>query len=142
MTNSFLHTGLHILEKDLQNFYKDVLNCETIRSFTVTMEDAFSIFGIKQEVTAHLVSCGGIELELFIGEKTEAHTFGHICFQSTQAEEIFEKSKTKGFNTFVRKKNSNTTYFISDKNKNLFEIKKKNDRFFKIENSDKSSSEE
>jgi len=124
MTNSFLHTGLHILEEDLQNFYRDVLNCKTIRSFTVTTKDAFSIFGKKQEVTVYLVSCGGIELELFIGEKTVARTFGHICFQSTQADEIFEKSNTKGFNTFVRKKKSSATYFIRDRNNNLFEIKK------------------
>lgn len=141
MTNSFLHTGLHILEEDLQSFYKDVLNCELIRSFSVTTEDVFSIFGIKQEVTVHLVSCGGIELELFIGERTEAHTFGHICFQSTHAEEIFEKSKTKGFKTFVKKKNSGATYFISDKNNNLFEIKKKTDEFPSMVNSNKSSEE-
>lgn len=92
MTNLFLHTGIHILEEDLKNFYNDVLNCEKIRSFTVLAEDTYSIFGIKQEVTVHLVSCGGTELELFVGGKTGTSTFGHLCFQSTEAEKIFDKA--------------------------------------------------
>lgn len=124
MNNSLQHIGLQVLEEDLQSFYKDILNCETKRSFTLSAEEAFPIFGIKQEVTIYFVACGDIGLELFVGEKIHTPTFGHICFQSNKAEEINNKAKAKGFRTYTRKRNSNATYFISDNNNNLFEIKK------------------
>jgi len=124
MTNSLLHIGLHVLEEDVQKFYLDILNCEPKNNFTIQAEDAFLIFGISREVRVQLVSSGGIELELFIDDIKKTFTFGHICFRSTDAERIIVNASEKGYHTFIRKRNSNETYFISDSNQNLFEIKK------------------
>lgn len=134
MNNSLIHVGLHVLEKDVLDFYKEILDCQTKRTFTLQPDDAFPIFGINQEVTVQLVSCGGIELELFAGDKkNEIPTFGHLCFQSTEADKIFDKACKAGFRTFIRKRNLNETYFISDNNNNLFEIKKPANNFQQIE---------
>lgn len=121
--NSILHIGLHVLEEDVESFYKGVLNCEIIRSFSLSKEDAYSIFGIKHDTDIYYISCGNVELELFIGGKTETPTFGHVCFQSQEADSINGRAIKNGYNSFLRKRNSSTTYFISDNNHNLFEIK-------------------
>lgn len=121
--NNILHIGLHITEKDIDSFYIDILNCKIERTFNLQPEDSFAIFGIKKEVNILYTSCSGIDLELFIGDKIDSRNFGHVCFQSTEAEKIFKMAKEKGFKTLVRKKNSSETYFISDSNHNLFEIK-------------------
>jgi hypothetical protein len=121
--NKILHIGLHIIENDLESFYTNVLNCKIERTFNLQPEDSFNIFGINEEVKILRVSCGGIELELFIDGKIESPTFGHVCFQSSEAERIFETASENGYRTFIRKRNSGETYFISDSNHNLFEIK-------------------
>jgi hypothetical protein len=123
MENSLLHIGLHVLEQDVKNFYSEILSCETKRIFVLQAADVNSFFGLNKEVTVQLVSCSGIDFELFIDGKIDSSTFGHVCFQSADAEKIFEKAKEGGYKTFVRKRNSNETYFISDSNHNLFEIK-------------------
>ncbi len=122
--NNILHIGLPIIEKDIDSFYTDILNCKIERTFNLQSEDSFAIFGIKEEVRILYTSCSGIEFELFIDGKIKSPTFGHICFQSSEAERIVEKAVEKGFPTFIRKRNLKETYFISDSNHNLFEIKK------------------
>jgi len=124
--NKILHIGLHIIENDLESFYTNVLNCKIERTFNLQPEDSFNIFGINEEVKILRVSCGGIELELFIDGKIKSPTFGHICFRSSEAERIFETASENGYRTFIRKRNSGETYFISDSNHNLFEIKRFN----------------
>lgn len=123
MDNSLLHIGLCVLEDDVRNFYNEILNCKPKRIFTIQAKDALTIFGINKEATVKLVSCCGINLELFINGKIDSSTFGHICFNSAIAKKIFEKAKENGYKTFLRKINSKETYFISDSNNNVFEIK-------------------
>ena len=94
------------------------------RTFKLLPEDTFSIFGINEGVKILYASCNGIDLELFINGEINIPTFGHICFQSLEAERIVKQAKEKGFHTFIRKRNSKETYFIGDSNHNLFEMKK------------------
>ncbi len=124
MTNKLLHIGLHIIENDIESFYTNVLDCKIERTFSLQAEATFPIFNINKEVKIFYVNCNGIEFELFIGDKIDSPTFGHVCIQSSDAEKIFEKAKLMGYHTFIRKRNSKETYFIKDSNQNLFEIKK------------------
>jgi len=121
--NKLLHIGLHIIEKDIESFYTNVLDCKIERTFSLQAEDAFSIFNINKNVKILYVICNGVEFELFIDGKIDSPTFGHVCIQSSDAEKIFERAKQMGYHTFIRKRNLKETYFISDSNKNLFEIK-------------------
>jgi len=123
LKNKLLHIGLQVLEEDIKKFYYDILNCELLRIFTLEPENSFLIFKVKEEVKILYTSCSGIELELFITNKPNSPGYGHICIQSSEAEKIAEKSIEKGYQTFIKKRNSNRTYFISDSNHNLFEIK-------------------
>jgi len=125
MTNDIIHIALHVNEKDVQSFYIDVLNGKVMRTFELSEVDASEIFNIDKKVKVSQMSCEGIDIELFIDNEPQLPTFAHLSFQSLQAKEIFEKAKLKGYRTYVRKNNSSVTYFVSDTNSNLFEIKMK-----------------
>lgn len=124
MTNT-LHIALQVSEKDIQSFYIDVLEGEVTRTFELSREDASEIFNINKKVKVSQVSCEGIDFELFVDSKHLSPTFALVCFQSLHAKEFFEKAKLNGYHTYVRNNNSSATYFLSDTNSNLFEIKMK-----------------
>jgi len=129
MTNDLIHIALHVSDKDIQSFYIDVLNGKVIRTFELSKEEASEIFYINKTVNVSQVSCEGIDFELFIDNDLDLPSFAHVCFQSLQAKEIFEKAKLKEYRTYIRNNNSSITYFIRDTNNNLFEIKTK-ERWF------------
>ena len=122
---NIVHIALNVSEKDVQSFYIDVLKGEVTRTFELSKEDSSEIFNINKKVQVSQVSCEGIDIELYIGGESQLPTFAHVCFQSLQAKEIFEKAKLNGYHTYVRNNNSSPTYFVSDANSNLFEIKTK-----------------
>ncbi|NEW84662.1 MAG: hypothetical protein GZ094_20165 [Mariniphaga sp.] len=125
MTNDIIHIALHVSEKDVHSFYVHVLNGKVIRTFELSKVDASEIFNINKKVKVSKISCEGIDFELFVDNDLNMPTFAHVSFQSLQAKEIFEKAKLKGYRTYVRNNNSSVSYFISDTNCNLFEIKTK-----------------
>jgi len=125
MTNTLLHIALQVREKDVNSFYVDILNGKITHTFALSKEDSFEIFNINKNVIVSQMSCEGIDFELFVDNKRLLPTFAHVCFQSLQAKEIFEKAKLNGYPTYVRNPNSSPTYFVSDTNSNLFEIKTK-----------------
>jgi len=125
MTNILTHIALQVCKKDLNSFYVDVLKGEITHTFELSKEDSFEIFNINKNIMVSQMSCEGIDFELFVDSKRLSPTYAHVCFQSLQAKEIFEKAKLNGYHTYVRNNNSSPTYFVSDTNSNLFEIKTK-----------------
>jgi len=125
MSSTLTHIALQVNEKDVDSFYVDVLNGEVTRTFELSREDAAEIFNIDKKVKVSQVSCEGIEFELFIDGNQLLPTFAHVCFHSLRANEIIEKAKLNGYKTFVRNNNLSSTYFVSDTNSNMFEIKTK-----------------
>lgn len=118
------HLGLQIIEKDLQPFYFEVLGCKLLRKFNLSKEEAFSIFNILKDVEIIYTRCENIELELFIDNIIKSPSFCHVCLHSHNVMEIVNKAKIAGFHIYIREKKDNSkTYFISDSNYNLFEIK-------------------
>jgi hypothetical protein len=119
------HIGLQIVENDLQPFYKKVLSCIILREFILPKEEAFLIFNISNEVKIIYTQCENVELELFIDDKPKEASFNHVCIHTNRADEITNKAQTENFRVFIREKKDGTkTYFISDSNYNLFEIKR------------------
>jgi len=125
MENEIKHIGLQIREKDLEEFYVNVLEFKLLRTFTLSAEEADEIFGINQAVKILFGGSKDIELELFINESPRTPTFSHVCFHTVHASEIADKASLKGYRTFIRGKDGKETFFISDSNHNLFEIKNK-----------------
>ncbi|MGC8825245.1 MAG: VOC family protein [Bacteroidales bacterium] len=124
MENKIHHIGLQITENDLNAFYITVLGCKIIRTFEVSSQDALSIFGIPKSVKIVYTQMGNIELELFTDDTPKPVIFNHTCILTNQANEIANKAMASGYRVYVRKKSDNTqTYFVSDSNNNIFEIK-------------------
>ncbi len=125
MTDFIHHIGLQVTEEDISSFYINVLGCNVLREFTLLKEDAYLIFGILKEVDIFYTQCGNIELELFVDKTPKAATFNHVCIHADNVVEIVKKAQSAGFNVFTREKNDHTkTYFVSDSNHNIFEMKK------------------
>ncbi len=125
MSSTLTHIALQVNEKDVDSFYVDVLNGVVTRTFELSREDSAEIFNIDKKVKVLQVSCEGIDFELFVAGDHLSPTFAHVCFHSLRANDIIEKAKLNGYKTFVRNNNSSATYFVSDTNSNLFEIKTK-----------------
>jgi hypothetical protein len=123
MENSIKHIGLQIIEKDLSDFYEEIMKFTPLYSFTLSQDDSYEIFGIKKEVTILNGTCPELDLELFIQNKSMESNFSHVCFYSERMIEMFDMAKRKGYKTYLRRNNGNETLFLSDSNFNLFEIK-------------------
>lgn len=120
------HIGLQIVEEDLRLFYQNILGCTIKTEFLLPKEEAFQIFKVDTDVKIVYTQCDSYDLELFIANVPKAPSFNHACIYVPNHSEIAIKAQNAGFNVYVREKNMNSkTYFVSDSNHNLFEIKKK-----------------
>lgn len=117
------HIGLQVNEKDVKNFYGDILGFEAERSFYLSKEETNDIFQYEAETKIIFGKCKGMEVELFVHNATLNPCFSHICFFAQDAKEIAAKAAAKGYRTFIRRKNDKETFFISDGNRQVFEIK-------------------
>ncbi len=124
MANFIHHIGLQVIEEDISSFYINVLGCIVLREFTLSKDDAYPIFGIRKEVDIFYTKCGNIDLELFVDKNSKVPTFNHVCIHDDDVEETVKKAQTAGFGVFIREKDDRTkTYFVSDSNHNIFEMK-------------------
>ncbi len=121
----FKHLGLQVLEKDVKSFYEDILHFKILRTFILSEKEANDIFKISQNVKILYGNCEGVELELFINNDFIKPTFAHIGICTKNAQKIAEEANKKGYRVFTRIKENSETYFISDANSNVFEIKSK-----------------
>ncbi len=117
------HIGLQVIEKDIDAFCVDLLHFKCTRTFVLSEKEANEIFNIKKSVQILSGSCDGMEFELFIDKSPTVPTFTHVGFQTEQAAELAEQAKIKGYSVFIRNSGKSETWFISDSNYNLFEIK-------------------
>jgi len=116
------HLGIQVIEEDVENFYVDILDFKISRTFSLTNEKSIDTFDINESPAIIYGSCGDVEIELFISKSNLEKSFSHLCLQTENVENIVEKVKQKVYKIYVHK--ANETYFISDSNNNIFEIKK------------------
>lgn len=121
------HAGLQIVEKDVEDFYIDVMGCQIVSTSYLSKEDAGQIFDIHQEVKILFTICAEMDIELFIADTPRTLTFSHICIHVSSATELVDKARQKGYRVFARKRENSETYFVRDSNFNVFEIKKMGD---------------
>lgn len=123
MKNIIKHIGINVVENDIETFYIDLLEGTIIKTFKLNPEIVSKIFNYNQEIELIVVKYDTIEFELFLHSMRQFTSFSHICIQSYQAEKIAKKAKNKGFPSLTLQNNNKESYFISDHNYNLFEIK-------------------
>lgn len=127
MANLLHHIGLQVIEKDIEVFYINVLDCVIKWDFKLLKEEALQIFKIDKDVDIFYTQCENLELELFVDNKPKEANFNHVCILTDKDVEIVKRAKLGGFRVFTREKKDNTkTYFVSDSNNNIFEIKNNN----------------
>ena len=117
------HIAIDIAEADLNDFYIDILKGKIVGQFELTKEDAIRIFNIQQSVKVYYVKYEDFELELFIYSNLARATFHHLCIETSDAGIFYKAARQQNYQTFVRKNNEKETYFIKDKNGNMFELK-------------------
>ena len=117
------HIGLQVIEADVSNFYEDIFGFKPTRSFSLTQEESNKIFGINNDVTIIFGDCGEVELELFVSENQKQLNYNHTCLMVSDPEQLSKHAAQKGYRVYTRENKQGFTYFISDSNSNIFEIK-------------------
>jgi len=117
------HIALEIREKDLQDFYIEVLEGTVENRTALKEKDAYDIFQINSEVPVYFLKIKNITFELFVNEAIERKSFQHVCILHDNVLQIHQKANENGYWTFLRRKEKVSTSFIRDNNGNLFEIK-------------------
>lgn len=123
MGNTLRHIGLQVVEPDVQSFYMEVLQFSRVRSFDLSGDVAFDVFGIYKSVNVIFGECAEMTLELFVVDVPQQRSFGHCCFSSRRMAEIEKKAAENGYKTCCRGSVGNETLFICDSSNNVFEIK-------------------
>ena len=119
------HIALSITERDLNDFYIDILGGRLIGNSILRQKDASQIFDINKQVDVYYLELDNIELELFINPVLSDTSFNHTCLEIDSADKIFMHAFDKNYWTHLRNSSERETYFIKDKNGNMFELKNK-----------------
>jgi len=112
-------------ESDIQEFYVGILGGKITRHFTLNEKDAIRIYNIPQQLEVYELKLQNIRFELVVCEVFEQDSLQHVCLQLDNTSEVFTKALERHYWTHLRKSSKPETYFIKDKNNNLFELKTK-----------------
>lgn len=117
------HVGLQVFENDVLPFYEEVLGMVSTRAFMLNEEESGKIFGIRRSVTVISGKLGDAEIELFVHASTPEPTYNHVCIHTFHAEQLYKKAEERGYRVYKRKGHVGITFFVSDSNGNIFEVK-------------------
>ncbi len=106
-------------------FFSKILGLELKKTFTLTPDLAYQIFGIKQKVTAFSYENKNTRFEVFINDKKPEYTYEHTCIVIDNKNEFIKRCKQHGLNPFVAEKDGKEYLFLRDFSGNLFEIKER-----------------
>ena len=109
-------------ESDIQEFYVGVLGGKITRHFTLSAEEAIKSFDIPQSMEVYELKLQNTLFELCPCEVFEQDSLQHMCLHLDNAPKAYLKALAHHYWTGLRKKEDRETYFIKDKNNNLFEL--------------------
>lgn len=117
------HIGLQVTQEDLSTFYVAIMGLKFLSDFKIPTKEAERIFGIAEEVKVIYATSEEIDFELFVS-KSKSLSFNHICIE-TKGNELIKKITSQNlYKVSIREKQDRAnTYFLSDSNNNIFEIK-------------------
>ena len=117
------HIGLQVTQEDLSTFYVAIMGLKFLSDFKIPTKEAERIFGIAEEVKIIYATSEEIDFELFVS-KSNNRSFNHICIE-TKGDELINKITSQNqYKVSIREKRDKpNTYFLSDSNNNIFEIK-------------------
>lgn len=113
---------LKTTESDIEEFYVGILGGKITRHFTITSEDAIKSFDIPQPLKVYELKLQNMLFELCPCEVFEVDSLQHTYLHLDNALNAYRKAYGHNYWTCLRKNNGKETYFIRDKNNNLFEL--------------------
>lgn len=119
------HIALEVIKNDIQDFYIEILGGSVSHQFTLNESDTEHIFEFRKAIKVHKLKLNNIQFELFVHESIEHDSICHICIEVPNAKELYTCAIEKDYWHRMRDTNNNKTYFIRDKNRNMFELKNK-----------------
>jgi len=120
------HVALQYSDKKQADiFFSKILGLQLKKTFTISKNLTFEIFGIKEEVLIVVYENENTCFEIFITNKKNDSCFEHTCIQINNKGEFIERCKKYGIKPLFVKKGEKTLLFIKDFADNLFEIKEK-----------------
>lgn len=120
------HVALAVQDhKEIDNFYKNILEMNQIKSFTLNKELANTIFGVNKTMDVFLLEKNGVYFEIFVDFIQPKQNVNHICIAINNRKKLFKKSKESNYESVLIKKNHFDLMFIKDKSGNIFELKEK-----------------
>ncbi len=121
---NFSHFALNINdEKEITDFYFNILGMELIRSFEINSKLSADIFNIEGSFPVFHVRKDDVLIELFLKEHQKQSDFNHICINVDNRDEIISKAKDAGYKTTVINRDFSDLVFVYDKAGNPFELK-------------------
>ena len=109
-------------ESDIKEFYVGILGGKIIRHFTLNAEDAIKNFDIPQPQDVYEMKLQNMLFELCPYEVLEEDSLQHLYLHLDNPLMAYKKAFAHHYWTGLQKKDGRETYFIKDKNNNLFEL--------------------
>jgi len=118
------HIGLSIGNIiEVHNFYEKVMGFEKVKQFNMCPSVADKIFGFDESPEVFMMKRDEMELELFLSNQKIKQGWSHLCLSLPDANTIYQAAGNTGYQTILHEGRHGFTYFIRDKQNNLFEIK-------------------
>ncbi len=110
---------------EIENFYRDILGMNVVKSFTLNKSLAENIFGIEKDISVFLVKKDELILEIFVVAMQDGLGFNHICLAVKNREELVAKAEQNNYKCIRIEREISDLIFVKDKSGNIFEIKEK-----------------
>ena len=130
MAKTYLHhIALQYADKEKAKiFFKDILNLQLKKTFSITPELTNSIFGIneiEEDIEILVYEDGETRFEIFITDAESKSIFEHVCICVDSKEKFIEQCEKHGLKPWKVQKNGKNLLFVKDFSNNLFEVKEK-----------------
>ena len=112
-------------EQRADDFYEGVLGLKKIKSFVLSKDLAYRIFGIESEPRVVVYGNDHFTAEVFIDDRLaeRSKSFEHLCLEVKDREEFVAKCEAKHVEVNRVPKGDALLTFVKDYDGNLFEIK-------------------
>ncbi len=120
------HLGLlNYSENKAKKFYADILGFKEQYRFSLSANEARSIFGIPQDIQVLVLAGEQIKLEIFIVPKGVEFNpaVNHVCLTIADRSAIAEQCRKSGFTVLELERNGKRLIFVKDEAGNIFELK-------------------
>lgn len=118
------HIGLSISNiTEVHNFYKKIMGFEKVKQFSMYPSIAEKVFGFEESPEVFIMKRDEMELELFLSNQKINQGWNHLCLTLSDAATIYQAAGKAGYPVVCHEGRNGFTYFIRDKQKNLFELK-------------------